>query len=80
MLGAFGNAMEAAAESFRQCTCYPGEGPQPCEHKYALHDCWRAAVMKETQQHIVALKNRDRQPHEQKLLDYLMRVRKCLET
>lgn len=37
------------------------------------------AVLEETQRYIVELKNRDRQPNEQKLLDYLMRVRDALE-
>lgn len=72
--------MDQAVETKpRACTCYPGEGPWPCEGKHALRDCWRAAVIDETQKHIVALKNRDRQPHEQSLLDYLMRVRCALE-
>ena len=63
----------------RTCTCFPGEGPEPCPRQHALRDCWRVAVLKETQENIVALKNRDRQPHEQVLLNYLMRVRNCLE-
>lgn len=73
--------MDQAASNIdtRTCTCYPGEGPVPCPRKFALRDCWRAAVLDETQQYIVALKNRDRQPHEQKLLDYMMRVRNTLE-
>lgn len=62
-----------------KCTCYPGEGPEPCTRQYALRDCWRVAVLDETQKLIVALKNRDRQPHEQALLDYCMRVRNVLE-
>lgn len=72
-------AAEANALDTRTCTCYPGEGPVPCTRKFALRDCWRAAVLSQTQEHIVALKNRDRQPHEQRLLDYLMRVRTALE-
>lgn len=63
----------------RTCTCYPGEGPNPCTRQFALRECWRVAVLEETQQNIVALKNRDRQSHEQVLLDYLMRVRAALE-
>lgn len=69
---------EAKADT-RNCTCFPGERPEPCERKFASRDCWRSAVLKETQANIVALKNRDRQPHEQILLDYLMRVRTALE-
>jgi hypothetical protein len=74
--------MDQTAESTtdtRTCTCYPGEGPDPCPRRFALRDCWRAVVREETQSYIVALKNRDRQPHEQALLDYLMRVRQCLD-
>lgn len=63
----------------RTCTCYPGEGPLPCPRKFALRDCWQSAVLEETQQHIVALKGRDRTVAEQRLLDYLMRVRTALE-
>ncbi len=69
---------EAKADT-RTCTCYPGEGPVPCPRKFALRDCWRAAVLDETQRSIVILKNRDRQPHEQGLLNYMMRVRTALE-
>lgn len=69
---------EAKADT-RTCSCYPGEGPIPCPKKHALRHCWRAAVLEETQQGIVELKNRDRQPHEQALLDYMMRVRNVLE-
>mgnify|MGYP001591421465 CR=1 FL=1 len=71
--------MDAQAEDTRTCTCYPGEGPVPCPRKFAFRDCWRAAVLEETQRTIVLLKNRDRQPHEQGLLNYMMRVRTCLE-
>jgi hypothetical protein len=63
----------------RPCTCYPGEGPIPCPRKYAFRDCWKAAVLDETQKHISALKQVDRHKHEQELLDYLMRVRTALE-
>jgi hypothetical protein len=69
----------AEATDTRTCTCYPGEGPDPCPRKFALRDCWRVAVLDETQRHIVRLKNQDRHPPEQALLDYLMRVRNCLE-
>ena len=69
---------EAKADT-RTCTCYPGEGPDPCPRQHALRDCWRVAVLKETNENIVMLKNRDRQPYEQTLLNYLMRVRNCLE-
>ena len=61
------------------CSCYPGEGPLPCPLKHALRDCWRAAVLDETQQHIVRLKNQDRHPSEELLLQYLKRVRCALE-
>ncbi len=71
-------AAEAKADT-RTCSCYPGEGPLPCTKQHALRDCWRVAVLAETNQNIVALKNQDRQPHEQKLLDYLMRVRAALD-
>ena len=70
--------VEAKADT-RTCTCYPGEGPEPCPRQHALRDCWRVAVLKETQENIVVLKNRDRHYPEQVLLEYLMRVRKCLE-
>lgn len=63
----------------RTCACFPGEGPDPCTRQFALRDCWRVALLAETQGYIVALKNRDRQPHEQRLLDYLMRIRTALE-
>lgn len=66
----------------RSCTCYPGEGPIPpipCPRKFALRHCWQSAVREETQQHIVRLKNIDRNSGEQALLDYLMRVRIALE-
>lgn len=61
------------------CTCYPGEGPLPCPLKHALRDCWRAAVMDETQTHIVDLKNRDRNSDQDRVLNYLKRVRCALE-
>ena len=71
-------ACEAKPDT-RTCSCYPGEGPEPCERKHAFHDCWRSAVQKETQALIVALKNRDRNAYEQLMLDYAMRVRTALE-
>jgi hypothetical protein len=73
-----GTAQEAAADT-RVCTCYPGEGPLPCPRKFALRDCWRAAVLEETQLYIVKLKNQDRSSLEQALLNYMMRVRNALE-
>ena len=63
----------------RSCTCHPNDRPEPCERKYALTDCWRSAVLQETQLYIVHLKNKDRQPHEQSQLDYLMRVRRAFD-
>lgn len=71
-------ACEAPPDT-RACSCYPGERPEPCERKHASRDCWRAALLKETQQNIVALKNRDRSMAEQAVLDYFMRVRTALE-
>lgn len=71
-------AVEAKPDN-RSCSCYPGERPEPCQRKHAFHDCWRAAVLEETQQYIVTLKNVDRQPTEQMFLDYCMRVRTALE-
>lgn len=61
------------------CICPPDERPEPCEHEYDLRDCWRFAVLRETQDSIVELKNRDRNNAEQVFLDYLMRVRTALE-
>ena len=75
-------ANEGAAEAkpdTRACSCYPGEGPLPCPRKHALRDCWRSAVLEETERAIIALKSRDRHTNEQSLLDYLMRVRFALE-
>lgn len=68
-----------AVEPPRGCSCYPGEHPVPCPGKHALTECWRAAVLAETQEMIVELKGHDRQPHEQALLDYMMRVRTAIE-
>lgn len=61
------------------CTCPPDERPEPCERRYALRDCWRFAVLRETQDSIVELKSRDRNNAEQVFLDYLMRVKTALE-
>jgi hypothetical protein len=69
---------EAKADT-RLCSCYPGEGPLPCPRKFALRDCWRAAVLDETQKMIVTLKNRDRDAVGERLLNYLKRVRCALE-
>ena len=63
----------------RQCTCDPDDAPVPCPRKFATHDCWRAAVLVETQENIVRLKNMDRNRIEQLLLDYMMRVRRAME-
>jgi hypothetical protein len=62
----------------RACSCYPGEGPTPCERKHALRECWQSAVWKETEANIAELKSRDRDSIEQFLLDYMMRVRAAL--
>lgn len=70
---------QAGKEDARSCTCHPDERPEPCERKHASRDCWRSAVLKETQAHIVRLKNQDRSPEEQQTLNYLMRVREALE-
>ena len=69
---------QAVADT-RSCSCYPGEGPQPCTKQHALRECWRVAVLAETQEAIVELKNKDRRPVEQTLLEYLMRVRTVLD-
>ena len=67
------------AQETRTCTCHPDDNPPvPCPRKFALRDCRRSALLGETQTMIIVLKNRDRQPHEQVLLDYLMRVRDVL--
>ena len=74
-----GNYEAQAAADLHPCSCFPGEGPVPCQRKHAMRDCWRMAVLRETQENIVALKNMDRNVREQILLDYMMRVRNCLE-
>lgn len=71
-------ACEAKPDT-RTCTCHPDDRPEPCERKFATRDCWRSAVLAETQRHIVQLKNRDRNPIEQEMLNYFMRVRTALE-
>jgi hypothetical protein len=73
--------MEAGAKAdtdTRTCTCHPSERPIPCPRKFAFSDCWREAVYQETQRGIVTLKGRDRDPMEQLLLNYMMRVRTAL--
>ena len=62
----------------RSCTCHPDDRPDPCQKKHAASDCWRAAVYAETRQMEIALRGRDRQPHEQALLDYVKRVERAL--
>lgn len=74
--------MDQAAEAkpdTRTCTCHPDDAPTPCPRKFATHHCWRAAVYEETRAGVVAIKNRDRSPEEQRFLDYLMRVERALE-
>lgn len=74
--------MDQAAESkadTRTCTCHPDDAPTPCPRKFAAHHCWRAAVYKETREEVITLKNRDRNPGEQRFLDYLMRVERALD-
>jgi hypothetical protein len=34
----------AALEEGRSCTCHPSEAPTPCQRKYALGDCIKAAL------------------------------------
>ena len=71
-------AAEAKADT-RTCTCHPDDRPEPCTRKFATSHCWRAAVYDETREAIVALKNSDRSPLEQKFLDHLMRVERALD-
>lgn len=80
--GLYGDGREVASEAkadTRVCTCHPDDAPVPCPRKYATHDCWRAAVLDETQTNIAYLKGRDRDQREQAWLDYLMRVRRAVE-
>ena len=39
----FGNVARAALEG-RTCTCHPSEAPTPCQQKYALGECIKAAL------------------------------------
>lgn len=74
--------MDQAAQAktdTRTCTCHPDDAPVPCPRKFAAHHCWRAAVYEETRSHIVLLKNTDRNPIEQQMLDYFMRVDRALD-
>lgn len=68
-----------ANEDKRKCTCHPDDAPIPCPRKFATHHCWRAAVYDETRVAVVEIKNRDRDPAEQRLLNYLMRVERALD-
>ena len=70
---------EQAKEDTRRCTCHPDDAPIPCERKHATNHCWRAAVYRETREAAIPLKNRDRNPVEQKMLDYLKRVERALD-
>lgn len=71
-------AAEATPDT-RTCTCHPDDAPVPCPRKFATHHCWRAAVYEETRAHIVKLKNVDRHPVEQEMLNYFMRVERALD-
>lgn len=74
--------MDQAAEfkpDTRTCTCHPDDAPSPCPRKFATHHCWRAAVYDEARTAVIALKNRDRGPLEQALLNHMMRVERALE-
>lgn len=74
--------MDEAAEAqtdTRKCTCHPDDRPIPCTRKFATSHCWRAAVYEETREEVITLKNRDRNPGEQRFLDYLMRVERALD-
>jgi len=68
-----------AKEDTRTCCCHPDDAPIPCPRKFATHHCWRAAVYQETRDGMIALKNRDRNPAEQFLLNYMMRVERALD-
>jgi hypothetical protein len=76
---------EAVADT-RPCTCHPADNPPvPCPRQFAVKDCRRVAVLRETQKNIIAIKSRDQNvaPNlirfERELLDYMMRVRDALE-
>lgn len=68
-----------AKEDTRKCTCHPDDRPEPCTRKFATSHCWRAAVYEETRGHVIKLKNVDRIPIEQEMLDYFMRVERALD-
>lgn len=72
-----GDGREVQAEP-RACTCHPDDAPIPCERKHGATHCWRSAVYKETRLGIVELKNKDRNPAEQALLNYMMRVERAV--
>lgn len=61
------------------CTCHPDDRPEPCQRKHGHIHCWQAAVFADTRKLIVALKNVDRSPLEQSILNYAMRVERALE-
>lgn len=67
------------SEPPRGCSCHPDDRPLPCPRRHASHECWREAVLQETNGELIALKNRDRSPSEELLLNYLKRVRRSLE-
>jgi len=68
-----------AKEDTRTCACHPDDAPSPCPRKFAARHCWRAAVYEETREGMIRLKNRDRNPAEQLLLNYMMRVERALD-
>lgn len=68
-----------AKEDTRTCTCHPDDAPIPCPRKFAAHHCWRAAVYQETRQGMIDLKNKDRNPGEEMMLNYLKRVERALD-
>lgn len=78
MAGAEQAAAEAQPDT-RTCTCHDDDRPIPCPRKFATRHCWRAAVYEETKRYVIDLKNRDRQPHEQIILDYMKRVERALD-
>lgn len=74
--------MDQAAEAkpdTRTCTCHPDDRPEPCPRRFATSHCWRSAVYSETWEAMVRLKNQDRNPAEQLMLNYLMRVEHALD-
>ena len=76
---AFALTEGAAQRKEVACTCHPDDSPTPCQRKYATHHCWRSAVYDETRAALIELKNRDRSPVEEKILDYLKRVERALD-